>query len=174
MKKLGGIKSAKMLTKEVNPFFNTLNVVDTRPLVRAPKGVPHCDCHKANEVHFGRKIKLKLSGGGTYEQMSYHMVPTKATSGICDYCGYVSPLMPISEADKNNKDWRHKCATTTKKLVAGVFTVKGTNVETGETVTFPSAQHAYHAGYGSVLHGLRKNRLVRGWKWERVGGTAKE
>jgi hypothetical protein len=157
------------MSKSLNPLFDTLWIAAGDTYIRQPKGVPHCDCHKSNEAYFGRPVPINTHRGGV--DANYQTVPTKATKGLCDFCGHVAPLIQPSVVEKKGRGYNPKQIGRTKQVNDGVYKVRGTNVVTGEAVEFACAEHARKAGYLTVIHSLRENKVVKNWKWERVGAT---
>ncbi len=153
------------LSLNITPLFDVMNIAVGEKYERQPLGVPHCDCHASNEAFFKKKIHKQANGN---KDAAYTMVPTLVgPDDTCGYCGHYTmkkPPMSVEEVEKMKAAF----ANRTKRVAQGAFTVRGTNTQTGEVVEFPSMQHAYYAGYGSVRHALEKNRVVKNWKWERV------
>lgn len=149
------------LSLNISPLFDLMNFAVAEAFPRAPEGKPHCDCKLANEAYFNKTIKQY---GQPDSDAAYSMVPvTPNNDGTCPHCGYYTAKLPpqvysfVSTKEKPKK-------------VGKRLAVKGTNVNTGETVTYPSQQKAAReAGYGTFKYALASGKPDRnGWRWEVV------
>lgn len=89
-------RSSKMMILAVDSRFNTIPWCINEPVVRAAKGVPHCDCYTANVRNGAKGLKFKTDG-------LYKLVPTTLSTNtqsgsVCAHCGHVAPLIvPTTE-----------------------------------------------------------------------------
>lgn len=148
----------------LDPDFDSLNIADSQTGHPARKPTPHCDCYEANVAFFGPIQKAADND----EDATYQMVPVKAeANGSCPHCGYLTCLLPEQEHARQ-LDNRKLFASRAKAVEAGKYKVVGKHIESGEVVEFPSAKHAYLAGFGSVQWALKHNRPLKGYEWKRV------
>lgn len=136
---------------------------------RRSQTVPHCDCYGANKAFFGDAMPTARD----YAEAYYQMVPVNAVKGgACPHCGYHTLLKPLEPREALFNRRKIGGLAGNKQLRAGAFKVRGVNTQTGEVVEFDSANHAYRAGFATVIQSLKVGREVKGWRWERVGGDS--
>lgn len=152
------IRSAPMLSTSISPLFDNLWISANDAYTRDPIGIPHCDCHTANERFYKKNIPRK-NGDGAALTAAYDMVPTETKGDACAFCGFYFKLLPQQTARKpKTKTARFKA----QKVV-------GTEVKSGRKLYFDSMKQATLAGHGRVEFCVKQGKPnKRGWLWEVV------